>query len=772
MINTIFASNFEFQGQEKHDIMQPQGSTYFINLVQNIDYVNEEIGRNYNIYESSNLSTSNIAENMDATASKEFYCLQNINGIHQSENPMIKNGPGTTSCRVNLIPSSINNPDQYYYSMFTGVNLDANFEHICNDNPNARTADLNENKERSRYDEFVKNADIKLDRNNLEFISKGDKKCFRNHFVGEISNGKLISMTSSGTTQSENRDFITHVRNNEYPENICLSLKQRFLKYKSDGNLNEIFRILEEDFNLHENRMEACEDGFIPSVNAKIVKFFCSFNFQDVGLANESFKDFITSFPTFDESDTPIRGVISEIQSVGTEAISAFQEKPSSYLSDQQMQNISGDHENPKKFCDSNFSHENLQTHINSFDEPCSSKHTHVSTNTNEHLNLNDNKLLRNGVSSDRFNKSDSSLTMTKGCTLFSTSNSFDNKLDISGKCQLKYEDVPSNINEEIPVNKNKGLKYIFRKLNSKMQRKITDIFEFNVEFSLLSNKYIDINRGKWDPWIYTDANGNPFRKVIKVSECSLNHLICEIKRKNIKNVEKISDEKYKNYLERNNERYQKIKITMEKYLKNTEKQIRYNYRLKEEIEKKLNEYGSFTKEDPSTDERLIIFAVWNNVSDFLKRTAEDNFISIFFPEMIFINELYNSNLREHKVCGRRWIPGAYLRVFLDHEFELFMSDFLQNGDGEDEFARRILGIRILYIFDLLKFLNTTKTILATYSILSLKFYYLRLDVQFDSLSERSEYEKMFKTSSKILIDNILEQVTENGSIDYQNFRI
>ncbi|KAG0420785.1 hypothetical protein EQH57_0006 [Dictyocoela roeselum] len=597
----------------------------------------------------------------------------------------------------------------------------------------------------------------------LNSSNENKKVEFLNRF-GKILNGGYYLLNNNSERNIPNLAAL-----NYFP-NLYSIQKQKYLKFRSLGKLFEIFILFEQDFNNHENRIRECVDRVLPSQNAKNVDFLWNSNFIDSGIAGDIFQSILSGLPTF--KAIALKTINSNHENLNPK--SDFQLKNNMFLNNQEKQKLSPEPGNDDQFLTAKLCFEK-QKHTVSYENPCSVNDDQTSKTSDGNFDTN-KKFLRTSHLKHNINITDlqSPLPENHSDSMLSSSSGYTNNLSTEKNVTKKQNREASNKVENLENSKYSKIyaDNIFRKINLRLRKKIEEIFNFGTRFTFLTNKYIHQNLSRFDTC--GSIEFIPFTTKRKDS-VSLGRLIREIDGiKNEKTLED-ADKKYETlFLKKNNFIYQEIEKSINFSFKNKTRNLKKHHYDKNKIICMLNNYKSFTKDDISDDEKLIVYSAWNTISSFLNEFSEDDIISYTFPEIKFINEAYNSNLDKQQVSLRNWIPGRYLKIFVEHKFELFKEEFKKDEEflNDPEISKRILDIRIFYIFDLLKFLNTKKTILVTYALMSLKSYYLQTVKQFNSAIEKIQFEKVFKTPHVDLIVSILKQAGEDGTIDYKNFEI
>ncbi|KAG0434229.1 hypothetical protein DMUE_5259, partial [Dictyocoela muelleri] len=276
---------------------------------------------------------------------------------------------------------------------------------------------------------------------------------------------------------------------------------------------------------------------------------------------------------------------------------------------------------------------------------------------------------------------------------------------------------------------------FLFYKLERNLKLKIKDIFPKPGYFYTNTNVFIDINRENFDLKKNRNICNNPFREP-NFGDLSLKELLDEVKGEHSENSFKISDENYKNFLKKldiydiiqNVEKINILKYGIENY-----------YNFANEIIKGINHKVDFIREPISKEEKLIIYNVSETIDNLLKTSASDSYISIIFPEIVFINNLYIENFAKHSLLNKKWYLGIFFMKSLPQIFLYLQQKFpiIENVENIRKFSREILFIRVFYIQDLLNFLNTKKPHLYAYYILSIKSHFLRIENKFNSEIEK-----------------------------------
>ncbi|KAG0440569.1 hypothetical protein DMUE_1645 [Dictyocoela muelleri] len=325
-------------------------------------------------------------------------------------------------------------------------------------------------------------------------------------------------------------------------------------------------------------------------------------------------------------------------------------------------------------------------------------------------------------------------------------------------------------------LNKNFYLKDLLKnkilKLTRILNDSISEIIKEPVKVSLRNNKFVKNSDCSFDIFPGKNIYGNPFR-VNKQYDFNLIDLMNEIEQKYGENAINVAKEELmkKMVCSQCNFLLSNLKIGYLSYFSICPEN--YHRNAKSIINETQKNFIFF--ELPFEEEdKLIIYRVTKSIIKFLQKFSNDPYISIFFPEIEIINSLYNSNIGNHRLIGVKWNSGLNIKTFLKHNLEWLKFKFpsIDDAKNDEEFLKLILKIRLLYFVDFLKFLNVKKAHLTAYSLLSIKYYYLKKIGYFSPDAEKNEFKKMFNESTASLLNIFEHKIFNTDKINYENFSI
>lgn len=142
--------------------------------------------------------------------------------------------------------------------------------------------------------------------------------------------------------------------------------------------------------------------------------------------------------------------------------------------------------------------------------------------------------------------------------------------------------------------------------------------------------------------------------------------------------------------------------------------------------------------------ENLIIYKTLDSIYIFFKMFADDNFVKLIFPEMKIISDLYDLNMENHLVNGRKWITGGISINLLGAQITQLKEGF-EKRENNAIFLKRVLEIRIFYFLNFLKFLNIKKIYLILYVLKSMDDYEASIPLQ-DYCRQNGDFEYIFNS--------------------------
>ncbi|KAG0435310.1 hypothetical protein DMUE_4781 [Dictyocoela muelleri] len=301
-----------------------------------------------------------------------------------------------------------------------------------------------------------------------------------------------------------------------------------------------------------------------------------------------------------------------------------------------------------------------------------------------------------------------------------------------------------------------------FIKFNEIFRTKLKQIFNQNCRFDVFFNAFINQNHHNIDIKNFKTNIDNPFRP--NLFNFSLLSLKEEIEGKYPKLTLTILHENYEKFLKSlGGDIYSKIR-DFEKY-KFLYKQV--IFQKWENILIMINESVNFITNPISEFDKLIIFYVSKNISEFLK-----NIFDNIFSELEIIDTLFNLNMHKQRVLGRKWHSGIFLVMIVKNEIQVFKNKCtrIEYYVNSEEYFKDILRIRIFNILPFLKFLDIRKPYLLGYCILSLKSYLLK--TKRICYNEKNEFDDLFRMSLHELIQILSKQNFNNNQLLFENFEL
>ncbi|KAG0439989.1 hypothetical protein DMUE_2065 [Dictyocoela muelleri] len=200
------------------------------------------------------------------------------------------------------------------------------------------------------------------------------------------------------------------------------------------------------------------------------------------------------------------------------------------------------------------------------------------------------------------------------------------------------------------------------------------------------------------------------------------------------------------------------------------------NTHINDHFFRSLNQYKSFTDDILETiknesytfenelnyNEKLMVFEIEKEIIKFVLKITENYILDRLFPEVKIAMYVYYCNFHKYSLKNRNIYIGLYICRFVIEKIVFLLKDMPKLEKNKIELAKRILEIRIGYIFDFFKFLNMRMSYLGLYSILSLNFYYIRLNN--NECNENFYLEKLFNLEPQMVLkmiksDEIFESI-------------
>ncbi|KAG0434183.1 hypothetical protein DMUE_5273 [Dictyocoela muelleri] len=161
-------------------------------------------------------------------------------------------------------------------------------------------------------------------------------------------------------------------------------------------------------------------------------------------------------------------------------------------------------------------------------------------------------------------------------------------------------------------------------------------------------------------------------------------------------------------------------------------------------------------------NEKLMVFKIEKKIFEFASEIAKNNILDRIFPEVRITMNVYYYNYPKYSLKDRNIFIGLYICKYLQEKMKFLLVDLPILEKNNIELAKRILEIRIGYIFYFFKILNMRMGYLAVYSILSLNFYYMRTNN--NVCDENFYFKKLFNLEPEMVLkmiksDEIFESI-------------
>ncbi|KAG0433977.1 hypothetical protein DMUE_5348, partial [Dictyocoela muelleri] len=223
------------------------------------------------------------------------------------------------------------------------------------------------------------------------------------------------------------------------------------------------------------------------------------------------------------------------------------------------------------------------------------------------------------------------------------------------------------------------------------------------IPIHICTNSFIDLNHVSLDiaNAKYTEYN------IFRTNEYEIDafgSLIRNIENKYGDEAKKIAESAYNNFLEKLNPDFF---ILMDEIMSDQIKNRNILYSNINFIFININKFINFTNDQITETDGLIIYKVLKSISKFLIETSSDSFLSQIFPEFRIINILYHARIQDHRISGRKFSSGIFLKKILKQKLKDFKVKYqsIQKIDNFGEISlKEILEIRVIYIFTFLNF--------------------------------------------------------------------